>query len=140
MTTIQLVGAILFACALVHTFSAKGFEILARRYPRHSGLLHLLGEVEAVFGFWAFILILAMAFIAGSDAAIDYAESRQFTEPLFVFTVMVIAASRPILDAVRSLLLTVASSERTASRIGLEAAITITVNTNRGSVNWRDSA
>lgn len=108
MTTIELVGAILFACALVHTFSAKGFEILAHRYPRHSGLFHLLGEVEAVFGFWAFILIAAMAFIAGGDAAIDYAESRHYTEPLFVFTVMVIAASRPILDAVRSLLLTLA--------------------------------
>jgi hypothetical protein len=104
MTTIQLVGALLFACALVHTFSAKGFEVLARRYPRHAGLLHLLGEVEVVFGFWAAILIVAMAFIGGSEAAIDYAESRQFTEPLFVFTVMVIAASRPILDAVRLLL------------------------------------
>ncbi|MGX4640502.1 putative Na+/H+ antiporter [Massilia sp. SYSU DXS3249] len=108
MTTIQLVGAILFACALVHTFSAKGFEKLADRYPRHEGLFHLLGEVEAVFGFWAFVLIVAMAFLAGGDAAIDYAESRQFTEPLFVFTVMVIAASRPILDAVRSLLRTLA--------------------------------
>ena len=108
MTTIQLVGAILFACALVHTFSAKGFEILAHRYPRHSGLFHLLGEVEVVFGFWAFVLIVAMAFIAGGDAAIDYAESRQYTEPLFVFTVMVIAASKPILDAVRSLLRTLA--------------------------------
>ena len=108
MTTIQLVGAILFACALVHTFSAKGFEKLAHRYPRHEGLFHLLGEVEAVFGFWAFVLIVAMAFLAGGDAAIDYAESRHYTEPLFVFTVMVIAASKPILDAVRSLLRTLA--------------------------------
>jgi hypothetical protein len=104
MTTMQLVGAILFACAIVHTFAAKGFEILADRHPRHEGLFHLLGEVEVVFGFWAFILMLAMAFLAGADTAIDYAESRQFTEPLFVFVVMVIAASRPILDAVRSLL------------------------------------
>lgn len=108
MTTMQLVGAILFACALVHTFAAKGFEILADRHPRHEGLFHLLGEVEVVFGFWAFILLAAMALIAGPDAAVDYAESRQFTEPLFVFVVMVIAASRPILDAVRALLGTVA--------------------------------
>jgi len=108
MTTIQLVGAVLFACALVHTFSAKLFERLADRYPRHEGLLHLLGEVEAVFGFWAFILIVVMALVSGSDAAIDYAESRQFTEPLFVFTVMVIAASRPILDVVDVLLRLVA--------------------------------
>ena len=108
MTTIELTSLILFACALAHTFSAKGFEKLAHRYPRHAGLFHLLGEVEAVFGFWASILILAMALIGGSGAAIDYAESRQFTEPLFVFTVMVIAASKPILDVLRSLLRTLA--------------------------------
>jgi MFS family permease len=108
MTTMQLVGATLFACALVHTFAAKGFEVLADRHPRHEGLFHLLGEVEVVFGFWAFILVLAMAFIAGPGAAIDYAESRQYTEPLFVFVVMVIAASRPVLDAMRSLLRTLA--------------------------------
>jgi len=104
MTTMQLVGAILFACALIHTFSAKGFEVLAHRHPRHAGLFHLLGEVEVVFGFWAMVLIVAMALIGGPGAAVDYAESRQFTEPLFVFVVMVIAASRPILDAVRTLL------------------------------------
>lgn len=108
MTTIQLVGAILFACALVHTFAAKGFEILADRHPRHAGLFHLLGEVEVVFGFWAFVLIAAMALLSGPDAAIGYVESRHYTEPLFVFTVMVIAASRPVLDAVRALLRTTA--------------------------------
>lgn len=108
MTTMQLVGAILFACALVHTFAAKGFEVLAHRHPRHAGLFHLLGEVEVVFGFWAFVLIAAMALVSGPDSAVDYAESRHYTEPLFVFVVMVIAASRPILDAVRSLLATVA--------------------------------
>jgi hypothetical protein len=104
MTTMQLVGALLFACALVHTFAAKAFERLADRHPRHEGLFHLLGEVEVVFGFWAFVLVLAMASIVGPGAAIDYAESRQYTEPLFVFVVMVIAASRPVLDAMRSLL------------------------------------
>ncbi len=82
MTTMQLVGAILFACALIHTFSAKGFEVLAHRHPRHAGLFHLLGEVEVVFGFWAMILIVAMALIGGPGTAVDYAESRQFTEPL----------------------------------------------------------
>jgi hypothetical protein len=104
----QLAGAFLFACALIHTFAAKGFEVLAHRHPRHAGLFHLLGEVEVVFGFWAFILVLAMALISGPGSAVDYAESRQFTEPLFVFVVMVIAASRPVLDAVRALLGTVA--------------------------------
>jgi hypothetical protein len=104
MTTMQLASAVLFALALVHTFSTKVFEHLARRNPRHAGLFHLLGEVEVVFGFWAFVLVIAMAFISGGDAALGYAESRAYGEPAFVFVVMVIAASRPVLEAVRRLL------------------------------------
>jgi hypothetical protein len=104
----ELTGAILFGLALLHTFAAKSFEVLARRHPRHAGLFHLLGEVEVVFGFWAFILIAAMALISGSAAATEYAESRHYTEPMFVFVVMVVAASRPVLDVVRRLLNAVA--------------------------------
>jgi len=78
--------------------------VLAHRHPRHAGLLHLLGEVEVVFGFWAFVLIAVMAVVAGGQAAIGYAESLQYTEPLFVFVVMVVAASRPVLEAVRQVL------------------------------------
>lgn len=101
MTTIELIGATLFGLALVHTFAAKSFEKLAHRHPRHAGLLHLLGEVEVVFGFWAVILIVAIALAAGGQNAIAYAESRQYTEPLFVFVVMVVAASWPVLNAVQ---------------------------------------
>ena len=104
MGSMQLAGAVLFGLALVHTFAAKAFERLAQRHPRHAGLLHLLGEVEVVFGFWACILIVTMAVLSGGRAAIDYAESRQYAEPLFVFVVMVIAASRPVLSSVRALL------------------------------------
>jgi hypothetical protein len=100
----QLIGAILFALALLHTFSAKAFERLSHKFPRHSGLLHLLGEVEVVFGFWAMVLLVAMAFVAGPQNAIAYAETQQYTEPLFVFVVMVVAASRPVLDFVQRLI------------------------------------
>lgn len=91
----------LFAAALVHTFATKLFGVLAHRHPRHAGLFHLLGEVEVVFGFWALVLVVAMAVLVGGRAAVEYAESRQYTEPLFVFVIMVVAASRPILDVVR---------------------------------------
>ncbi len=96
-TTIQIVAAILFATAIAHTFSAAMFERLAHRYPAHGGILHLLGEVEAVFGFWAMVLIVFMGFAAGNEVAVGYLESRNFTEPLFVFAIMVVAGSRPIL-------------------------------------------
>ncbi len=101
VSTLHLIGALIFALALIHTFATKAFEVLARRYPRHQGLLHMLGEVEIVFGFWAFVLIAAMAVLEGSDSAIGYVETRQYTEPLFVFVIMVVAASRPVLELVQ---------------------------------------
>ena len=100
--TIQYVAAAIFAVALVHTFAVKQFERLSHRFPRHAGLFHLLGEVEVVFGFWAIVLVLAMALLAGGEQALGYAESRNYTEPLFVFVVMVVAASRPVLRTVMS--------------------------------------
>ncbi len=96
-TAIQLGGAILFAIAVAHTFSAKFFERLARAQPAHAGIWHLLGEVEVVFGFWAMVLIAWMALVGGGEQAQQYLESRNYTEPMFVFVIMVVAASRPIL-------------------------------------------
>jgi hypothetical protein len=101
---LQKIAAGLFALALVHTFSVKQFERLAARSTHHAGLYHLLGEVEVVFGFWSFVLIACMALLAGGHSAVEYAESRNYTEPLFVFVVMVIAASRPILQTVEAAL------------------------------------
>ena len=108
MSTIELIAAVIFAIALLHTFSVKFFKRLAHRSPRNAGLFHLLGEIEVVFGFWAFVLIAFMAAVEGGQKAIDYAESRQYTEPLFVFVIMVVAASRPVLETIRALVEAVA--------------------------------
>lgn len=103
VTDIELIAAVLFALALAHTFATKSFERLADRFPRHAGLLHFFGEVEVVFGLWAMVLIVAMAFVSGGAPALAYAESRTYTEPLFVFVIMVVAASKPVLETIRAL-------------------------------------
>ena len=97
VTTIQTVGAVIFALAVLHTFSTKFFEHLAHTRPQHAGLWHLLGEVEVVFGFWAMVLMLAMLGLAGTREATQYLDSRNFTEPWFVFAIVVIAGSRAVL-------------------------------------------
>lgn len=97
-TTIQLIGTILFAVAILHTFATAFFEHLAHTRPAHAGLWHLLGEVEVAFGFWALILIAVMFVTDGAAAATQYLDSRSFTEPLFVFAITVIAATRPIVQ------------------------------------------
>jgi hypothetical protein len=96
-STIELVGAGLFAVAILHTFATRSFERLAHSRPAHAGLWHLLGEVEVVFGLWAFVLVAAMFATDGAARAIAYVDSRDFTEPMFVFAIMVVAGTRPIL-------------------------------------------
>lgn len=108
MLNIEVIAAILFALALVHTFFTSFFLRLAHRMPRHAGLLHLLGEVEVVFGFWAFVLIVVMALVTTGDQAVAYAESLQYTEPLFVFVIMVVAASKPVLVTIQGLVAAIA--------------------------------
>ncbi len=101
-TTTELIGVALFGVAILHAFSTRFFEHLAHTRPTHAGVWHLLGEVEVVFGFWAMILIVAMFIIDGASMTTHYIDSRNFTEPMFVFAIMVIAGTRPILQTAMS--------------------------------------
>jgi len=103
-SNIELIAALLFAIAIAHTFATKFFEHLAHTRPTHAGLWHLLGEVEVVFGFWALVLVLAMFVTIGVPEATAYVDSRNFTEPMFVFVIMVVAGTRPILQTALALL------------------------------------
>lgn len=107
-STIEIVSFAIFAAAVAHTFSTRAFEHLAHLYPRHAGLWHLLGEVEVVFGFWAMVLIVLMVAQTGTAETLVYLENRNFTEPAFVFVIMVIAASRPVIDFASTVLQAVA--------------------------------
>ncbi len=103
-TQIEIIGAALFALAIAHTFASGLFERLAHSRPRHAGAWHLLAEVEVVFGFWAIVLVGLMFALGGKQVAVEYVDSRNFTEPLFVFAIMVIAATRPVLQAAKGLI------------------------------------
>jgi hypothetical protein len=99
---IEIAAAVLFAVALLHTFAARQLVRLGHRFPRHEGLFHLLGEVEVVFGFWSMVLVLVVTALTSWRGAVEYVETREFTEPLFVFVIMVIAASHPVLVTLRA--------------------------------------
>src|SRR5262245_63206409 len=101
---VEIAAITIFAISLLHTFSTHYFQALAHTQPNHSGLWHLLGEVEVVFGFWAAVLLIFLVTHSGAGHALHYLESRNFTEPAFVFVIMVIAASRPVIDLAGALL------------------------------------
>lgn len=117
VTPVEMVATALFAIAILHTFSVPVFAKLAHRGGPHAGVWHLLSEVEGVFGVWAFALLVFMATIDGPIEAVAYMDSRNFTEPLFVFVIMVIAASRPILAFVDVVLARLASLAPADTRV-----------------------
>jgi len=94
----EIIASVVFSIAVLHTFSVKYFINLAHKYPRHSKLFHILGEVEAVFGIWAIVLISLFFYFEGKNYSVEYLNKLHFTEPLFVFVIMIVAASKPILD------------------------------------------
>ena len=97
----QKLALVIFALAITHTFLVSKFLKLSHRFPHESvshKLCHILGEVEAVFGIWALILIFAMCGMHGKADVFNYLEhSINFTEPALVFVIMTMAATLPII-------------------------------------------
>ncbi len=100
MTTLEIVGTTLFFLAIIHTFLVSKFEHIADQKPKGSiaaNIWHYLAEVEVVFGLWALIFVLFYTFFSGADSMIHYIDSLNYTEPAFVFVIMCIAATRPVI-------------------------------------------
>jgi hypothetical protein len=99
-TTTEIVATALFALAITHTFMVKKFEHMAHKYPSGSmgeNFFHFMGEVEIVFGLWAGVMVSAMMLMQGGHNTVSYLEGLNFTEPAFVFVIMAMAATRPII-------------------------------------------
>jgi hypothetical protein len=99
--TLQYVGAAIFAVAVLHTFLVSKFQHIAHKYPEGSvgeNLFHLLGETEAVFALWAGVFIAVLLGVLGLEGMREYVLTRNFTEPMFVFVIMCMAATRPIIE------------------------------------------
>jgi hypothetical protein len=110
----NVIATAIFFLAILHIFIAPKLASAAHRAKQDAQrtgqgsrsmatVLHLLGEVELIFGLWAFVLILAMTTYAGANVAGRYlTETVTFTEALFVVVVMAIAATRPIVALAES--------------------------------------
>lgn len=112
----NLVGTLIFLCAIIHTFLASKFMAISHRLehehevkkekglvPRNSvaqssRFMHFMGEVEVVFGLWAVALIIAVVVFFDWSTAVHYISYKvNFIEALFVVVIMTLASTRPIL-------------------------------------------
>ncbi len=107
-TSIQILATFLFGLAVLHTFLVKRFALLSHRHPEGSvaaNLLHFLAETELVFGLWATALVVGIAVVNRSVGdAVAQVEKLDFTEAKFVFVILVIAASRPVVRLAESVI------------------------------------
>jgi len=152
-----LAASVVFGLAILHAFSAPLFARAAHKLEEahqaavregrapvnergessslRAAVMHLLGEVEAVFGIWTFVLFALLIAWPGKgwDFACRYVESgdyaavlagvpsagpSKFVEPLFVFIIMTLAAARPVMALAARLLGGVAAllGDSTAAR------------------------
>lgn len=105
--SVQQLATVLFALAVLHTFLVGKFKAWAHHYREGSmqeNILHLLGETEAVFLMWAAALFTSIAALGGWEQAVMYIERLDYTEPQFVFVIMAIAATRPVVEVVDSII------------------------------------
>ena len=123
----NLAATVIFVLAIIHTFAAKRVNLLASqvqyahnrreaeagRNPSPSILaefLHFLGEIEVIFGLWVVVLAAAMSWTQGWTATAHYLNgSVNYTEPLFVFVIMALASTQPVLDLAEDVLRRIAA-------------------------------
>ena len=120
-SSVEILATFCFACAVIHTFSASLFENISKRFPKNSipcNLFHFLGEVEVVFGLWAAFFLAGYTLLDGFatydsshhliGGSLHYLENRNFTEPAFVFVIMAMAGTRPVILLTENSIRTVA--------------------------------
>ncbi len=110
-TTIQIAGTVIFALAILHTFLVSKFAEIAHHYPEGSmgeNFWHFMAEVEAVFGMWAAIFMLVYIGVEGAGPALHYLENEvQFIEPAFVFVIMAMAGTRPVIKLAEQIIVAI---------------------------------
>jgi hypothetical protein len=148
----NLVGTLIFLGAIIHTFIASRFMLIAHRLEHQyhaleekekdtsddkelsrardrlqfrAQLFHFLGEVEVVFGIWLIPLAIAILLMKGWGTLTSYAASIDAAEPVFVVVVMAMAGSRPVLRFAEVCLAKVASLGRSTVAAWWLAILTV---------------
>ena len=148
----NLVGTLIFLGAIIHTFMASRFMLIAHRLEHQyhalaeqekdtsddkelsrardrlqfrAQLFHFLGEVEVVFGIWLIPLAIAILLMKGWSTLTSYAASIDAAEPVFVVVVMAMAGSRPVLRFAEVCLAKVASLGRSTVAAWWLAILTV---------------
>ena len=120
----HLWALLILICAIIHTLFVHKIHDLAKyleakamhkkagkRFHRSVlvQFLYFLAEVEIVFAFWVFPLFIAMSFYYGTGVALEYINTRDFSETLFVVIVLSVASTKPIIHFSQKIIRSIAN-------------------------------
>lgn len=137
---IEVLGTVIFVLAVLHTFLTTPILRFSHRYPKDSfrgNILHFLGEIEVVFGVWAAVFLSIYAITENMQSPIQYLQNVNFIEPLFIFAVMTVCSTRPILHACRVAIVAVSGLFKKIlplAEIHVEMLVILTVGPLAGSL------
>lgn len=121
--SIEKLATFLFVVALIHSFCVPLFAQKANRYAKGSlaeKCFHLLSEVEIVFGFWAIIFLGLWTCLEGLKAPWQYLRTLNMTEPIFIFCIMVLASTRPLVSFSMTALLSLSDWAAKISKVDIK--------------------
>ena len=99
---LNLISTIIFTLAIIHTLLATKILAYAKSLEKKEGktfkaeVIHFLGEVETIFGIWVIPLLLVITYFHGWNSAVEYLNSRNYTEVMVIVVIMTLAATYPI--------------------------------------------
>lgn len=122
----NLIATLIFALAILHTFVASKLNAIAHRWHHeHEHLLeqqgkskeyiqanpsfkaeimHFVGEIEAIFGIWVIVLVVAMTANFGFSSVTAYLSQVNYTEPMFIVVIMTLASTGPVIRLAEQIL------------------------------------
>jgi hypothetical protein len=118
-TPFHLISLLLFIFSVIHTLSADKIHNWARalevkqRPKRINGIkersfwvhmLYFFSEVEIIFALWAIPLFIIMTLFYGWDISLEYFDTRNYAEALFVVIILAMASTKPIIYAAETLM------------------------------------
>ena len=117
-TPFHLFALLLLIGAILHTLFIHKIYALAKRIEAREKrgevrsirvqTLYFLSEVEIVFAIWVIPLFFAMAVTFGWQTAIEYIDTRDYTEALFIVIILSLATTRPIVHISQILIQSIA--------------------------------
>ncbi|CCB85693.1 putative uncharacterized protein [Parachlamydia acanthamoebae UV-7] len=125
MTSLSITANILLGIALVYNFLSRKVLALPDNWQKEQAteqtvvlthsknplkyLSHYIKTIRRVFGIWIIPLVASITFLYDWKAAINFLNTRNYTEALFISVIMTIASSHPIMNLAESFIRKVAS-------------------------------